>query len=185
MILIPFVLSILVLVFKFMFGLDIMYIYNIDIIIFMTDSNNNDKGIDVNISKEAMKETATVVSEGVNRLAVNVGGYDTAAVAASGIQKVVTSGGPLGAKAAGVVGLSVIGTAEALAPAVSKVFASKQKVNKSNSENASSFLDSNDQFYDFDNFKDTLEQYSVINNYFFHCLLFAFVIFITNVALFF
>ena len=80
----------------------------------------DDKGLDVQVSKQAMKETAAVVFDGVNKFAVNVGGYGTAAVAAAGIQKVVTSGAPLGAKAVGVVGLSLIGTAGALSPAVSK-----------------------------------------------------------------
>ena len=98
------------------------------------------KGLDVQVSKQAMQETAAIVSDGVNKFAANVGGYGTAAVAAAGIQKVVTSGAPLGAKAVGVVGLSLIGTAGALSPAVSKMLGyNKGGAAKSNSDISKSF----------------------------------------------
>ena len=114
MFIIPFIVSIIFITFKCIFGINLIDINYIELITWMAD--NNDEGIDVKISKETIKETAVVVSEGVNRFTVNTGGYGTAAVAA-GIQKVVTSGAPLGAKAVGVLGLSAIGMAGALTPA--------------------------------------------------------------------
>ena len=95
----------------------------------------DDKGLEVQVSKQAMKETAGVVSDGINKFAVNVGGYGTAAAAAAGIQKVATSGAPLGAKAVGIIGLSVIATTGALSPAISKFMTyTKEGTGKSNND---------------------------------------------------
>lgn len=133
MFVIPFIVGVVFLAFEFIFTDSI---FNINILML-----DDDKGLDVQVSKQAMQETAAIVSDGVNKFAANVGGYGTAAVAAAGIKKVVTSGAPLGAKAVGVVGLSLIGTAGALSPAVSKMLGyNKGGAAKSNSDISSNHL---------------------------------------------
>lgn len=154
---IPFILGLVLLFFVFT-----LYVFDLNRLLYSILKLDDDKELNIQVSKEAMKETTAVVSDGVYKFAVNVGGYGTAADAA-GIQKVATSGAPLAGKAIGVVGLSIIGTAGALSPAVYKYMGSNNRISKPSSDSTSNSLLCNPN-YDLFCFNN-LEYYNIINNF--------------------
>lgn len=110
MFIIPLVIGIVVLAFKLIFADSLINIH--DIFLNIADQ---DKGLEV--SKQAMKETARVVSEGVNKFVI-IGAFVTAVASVVANYNILISETDLIAKVIGIIGISLIGLIGVILPAI-------------------------------------------------------------------